>query len=269
MEIKTKVQCPAKINLTLKIKGKRPDGFHEIESIMQTINLFDYLTISVKESDKFRIILSGTSNQIPYDEKNLVWKAVELFFDNYITSNDKKYLIEIFIEKNIPIAAGLAGGSTDAAGTLFGLNKMFNNPLSWNELSYLCSQLGSDLNLCLEGGKQKAIGRGEILERLAFEKFNLSLIKPLNLGISAGYAYKKFSEKIAQGGSERECFENDLEWAVLDDFTELKKIKELYPQSIMTGSGSTYFVIEDKFRDLDGFWIKNNLSAIDFGVQII
>ena len=75
-----KVQCPAKINLSLKIKGKRPDGFHEIESIMQTISLYDYLTIEVAENTNNSIELSGNSSQIPYDNRNLVYKAAELFF---------------------------------------------------------------------------------------------------------------------------------------------------------------------------------------------
>ena len=76
-----KVQCPAKINLTLKVTGKRPDGFHNIESIMQTISLYDYLTIDVEKSEKFEINLSGNSTEIPYNEKNLVYKAVMLFIE--------------------------------------------------------------------------------------------------------------------------------------------------------------------------------------------
>ena len=86
--MKIKVQCPAKINLTLKIVGKRPDGFHNIESIMQTIDLYDYLTIEVKQSDNFEIILSGNNPEIPYNEKNLVYKAAKLFFDTIFDKNE-------------------------------------------------------------------------------------------------------------------------------------------------------------------------------------
>ena len=125
-----KVQCPAKINLTLKVTGKRPDGFHNIESIMQTISLYDYLTIDVEKSENFEINLSGNSTEIPYNEKNLVYKAVMLFIEK---TNLSPYKINIYIDKNIPVAAGLAGGSTDAAGTLWGLNEIFNKPLSRKE----------------------------------------------------------------------------------------------------------------------------------------
>ncbi len=418
-----KIQCPAKINLTLKITGKRDDGFHNIDSVMQTINLFDYLTISIEESDHNEIVLSGTSDEIPYNEKNLVYKAAILFVESikkchpeFISGSqsemlkqvqhDKSVKITVFIEKNIPIAAGLAGGSTDAAGTLYGLNKLFGEPLSREKLHELCAQLGSDLNLCLEGGCQRTTGRGEILEPMPFEEFNVSLIKPTNLGISAKEAYTKFSEKMemfphplregvrgwgvnhryiscklkknakelrnnptpqeqklwqylrksqfanlkfrrqhpignyivdfvsfdarliieldggqhsetmeydkhrdaflhsqdfkviriwnndidkniegvlefveqslqnptpkpppARGGGVHEAFANDLEWAVIDDYKELQQIKELYPDAIMSGSGSTYFGIDITFDKLEGFWVKNNLKTIPFGVK--
>lgn len=250
-----KLQCPAKINLTLKVKGKRPDGFHNIESVMQTISLFDYLTINIEPAEKTEIILSGNSTEIPYNERNLVYKAVELF-------PMLPHRVEIYIEKNIPVSAGLAGGSTDAAGTLFGLNELLEHPLTRDELHNLCTKLGSDLNFCLEGGRQMTSGRGEILEPLEFEKFNLSLIKPKNLGISAKEAYTKFSAK--QGISN---FENDLEWAVIEDYPQLQTIKNLYPKSIMSGSGSTYFIINDEFKPLEGYKIFNNLKAIPNGIK--
>lgn len=251
-----KIQCPAKINLTLKVTGKRPDGFHNIESIMQTISLYDYLTISVEPAEKTEIILSGNSTEIPYNEKNLVYKAVELF-------PMQPHRIEIYIEKNIPVAAGLAGGSTDCAGTLFGLNELFGQPLSREQLHELCAKLGSDLNFCLEGGRQMTTGRGEVLTALEFEEFKVSLIKPKNLGISAKEAYTKFSAK--NGKSD---FENDLEWAVIDDYPQLQKIKNLYPKSMMSGSGSTYFIIDEEFKPLEGYEVFNNLKAISNGVTI-
>lgn len=259
MEIK--IQCPAKINLTLKILNKRQDGFHNLESIMQTISLYDYLTISAEPAEKFELELSGTSLEIPYNEKNLVHKASVLFIER---TNLSPHRIKIFIEKNIPVAAGLAGGSTNAAGALYGLNKLFNEPLTRTELHELCAQLGSDLNFCLEGGRQMTKGRGEILEPLEFEEFQLSLIKPENLGISAKEAYTKYSEKEKYG---RENFVNDLEWAVIDTYQELQTIKELYPRSVMSGSGSTYYIINGEFEPMKGYWIKNDLKAVPFGVK--
>ena len=107
-----KIQCPAKINLDLKITSKREDGFHNLESVMQTISLYDYLTLETSPSEKFEINLSGTSDEIPYNEKNLVHKAILLFVE---TTNLPPHKIEVFIEKNIPVSAGLAGGSTNAA----------------------------------------------------------------------------------------------------------------------------------------------------------
>ncbi len=257
-----KVQCPAKINLTLKVINKREDGFHNIESIMQTINLFDYLTISVEDNTENQILLSGNSTEIPYNEKNLIYKAGIL----YLEKNKK---ISVYIDKNIPVSAGLAGGSTNAAGMLYGLNKLFNEKLSETELHKLCAVLGSDLNFCLKGGCMMTKGRGEILEPSEYNHFTVNLIKPINLGISAKEAYTKFAQKISQENTGRENFVNDLEWAVFEDYEELKHIKNKYPKSIMTGSGSTYYSLEEKFEEETNFWVKNNLETINYGVQII
>ena len=266
--MKLKIQCPAKINLTLKVIGKREDGFHNIESVMQTISLYDYLIINTEMSEKFEITLSGNSKEIPYNEKNLVYKAVMLFIEH---TNLPPHKIEIYIDKNIPIAAGLAGGSTDAAGTLYGLNEISGSPLSKKELHTLCAQLGSDLNFCLEGGRQMTKGRGEILEKLPFEKMKISLIKPKNLGISAKEAYTKFSEKTSSHFQSkfglRNNFKNDLEWALIDDYKELQTIKNIYPASIMSGSGSTYFIIDNIFTPLEDYWIKNDLETIEEGIE--
>lgn len=262
-----KIQCPAKINLTLKVTGKRPDGFHNIESIMQTVSLYDYLTINVEPAEKFEICLSGNNTEIPYNEKNLVYKATMLFIE---TTNLTPHKIEIYIDKNIPVSAGLAGGSTNAAGTLFGLNEIFKQPLSRKELHELCAKLGSDLNFCLEGGRQMTSGRGEILDKLPFEEMKISLIKPKDLGISAKEAYTKFSDKKSNNFNsefgKREDFANDLEWALIDDYQELKEIKKSYPKSIMSGSGSTYFGIGIDFAPKDGFWIANDLKATEIGI---
>jgi len=278
-----KVKCPAKINLTLEILNKREDGFHNIQSIMQTIDLFDILTISVEKSENFEIKLSGTSDEIPYDEKNLVYKAAELFFAKCKNVKIQNAKCNIFIEKNIPVAAGLAGGSTDAAGTLWGLNEIFDRPLSKKELHELCAQLGSDLNFCLEGGCQLTTRRGEILEPLNFCEFNLSLIKPKDLGISAKEAYTKFSQlekkpnldmttKLVEALKSGDCdieeyLHNNLEIAIIDDYWELQQIKIEYPEALMSGSGSTFFILEQNFKDFDEkFWIKIDLKSIPHGV---
>ncbi len=288
MEIK--VKCPAKVNLTLEILNKREDGFHNIQSVMQTIDLFDILTIKVEKSEKFEINLSGTSDEIPYDERNLVHKAVLLFMKSLDARGEgsirQSKAISVHIEKNIPISAGLAGGSTDAAGVLWGLNKLFNNPFPKEELHALCAHLGSDLNFCLEGGCQLATSRGEILEKLPFYEFELSLIKPKNVGISAKEAYTKFTalenkpnlnmtkelvETLKSGEADVDDIDyslhNDLELALIEDYEEFRAIKMEYPEAIMSGSGSTFFMLTHEFKDFDDtFWIKPNLKFIPYGV---
>lgn len=265
MQKTIRIQCPAKINLNLKVTGKRSDGFHNIDSVMQTINLFDYLTITVEENScGNKIILSGNSDEIPYNEKNLVCKATELFL---FQTGLKDFTFNIYIEKNIPVAAGLAGGSTDAAGTIYGLNKLFDDCLSEGQLHQLCAKLGSDLNVCLQGGRIRATGRGEIIENLPFENFKVSLIKPMNLGISAKEAYTKFSLKTTD--ETKNDFVNDLEWAIIDDYKELKYIKSTYPNSVMTGSGSTFFAVNSIFKIQANYWVKNELRAIPYGVAVV
>lgn len=281
MKNSVKVKCPAKINLTLEIVNKREDGFHNIKSIMQMISLYDYLTITIKEADINKIYLDGTSKEIPYDERNLVYKAIDLFFKEAGFNNLE---IEVFIEKNIPISAGLAGGSTNASGVIWGLNyllKIFDD----DKLNEICAKLGSDLNVCLNGGCVLATSRGEITQKLQNIESQVSLIKPKNLGISAGEAYKRYSQKefkpqnnmtekmltaIHNGKKIEPYLYNDLEYAVFDVYSELQTIKEAYPNSIMSGSGSTYFVLEnlDNSKLDDSFEFINNLKFIPNGVSL-
>lgn len=276
-----KVKCPAKINLTLEIVNKREDGFHNIKSIMQTISLYDYLTIKTEEAENLSINLSGTSEEIPYNEKNLVYKAADLFVKESGIKNTK---LDIHIKKNIPVAAGLAGGSTDAAGTLYGLNhltKHFDN----KKLNELCAKLGSDLNVCLNGGCVLATSRGEITEPLNFIESDVTLIKPRKLGISAKEAYTKYSlkqnkpkfnytEKMIKAINNNSDIQgflyNDLEYAVFNDYSELQMIKTFYPNSVMSGSGSTYFILDNIEQNLlgDDFLIINNLKFINDGVSL-
>ena len=171
--MKIKIKAPAKLNLSLKVGKKRPDGFHPIESIMQSINLCDHITITLNKSEK--ITLSGNSNIISYDEKNLVWRAIEAYFEEL---GEMMFGIDAFIEKNIPTEAGLAGGSTDAAATILGLNVLLNEPFSKEELHKICATLGSDINFCLEGGTKKCLGSGEILEIAEVWPKSYSLIQP-------------------------------------------------------------------------------------------
>ncbi len=278
------IKCPAKINLTLEVLNKREDGFHNIKSIMQMIDLYDTLRISVVESEEKanKIILEGNSEEIPYNEKNLVFMAADLFMRETGITNKE---INIYIDKKIPVSAGLAGGSTDAAGTIFGLNEVFKKTLAKEKLHELCSKLGSDLNVCLEGGCVLATSRGEKILKLKSISYPVTIIKPKNLGISAKEAYTKYSQKehkpkLGMTDKMLKALENeediskylynDLEYAVFDDYQELRTIKAIYPDSIMSGSGSAYFVLQD-VSDINlnrtEFQIISGLKFINQGVM--
>lgn len=273
-----KAAAPAKINLTLEVLGKREDGFHDIKSIMQAISLFDYLTFDIDASDNNEIILLGNSSQIPYDEKNLVYKAI----DKYLSKAELNgYKIKVYIEKNIPVEAGLAGGSTDAAAAFYALNTIFKK-LNKNEIEQLCATLGSDLNFCLNGGTALCTGRGENTQRLKTSDSFVTLIKPLGLGISAKEAYTKFSclmdksipnntDKMAVNYNKNLLY-NSLEKAVINDYPQLQHIKRILPDSIMSGSGPTFFLTEKHCPsefDSKEFLVIENLKFISDGVKII
>ena len=218
-----KVKAPAKINLTLEVLNKREDGFHDIRSIMQTVSLYDYLTFSVDETEGIQIELSGNSEEIPYDEKNLIYKAALKYLEKAEISNVK---INCFLEKNIPVEAGLAGGSTDAAATLFALNRLYDNKLSQEEIMSLCAEIGSDVPFCYRGGCAICTSRGEKIRPIPFVEMSVSLVKAKNYKISAKEAYDEFdmSERkeyrdyteelvklIIRGGFDENLLHNDLE----------------------------------------------------------
>ena len=279
---KIKVKTPAKINLTLEVLNKRKDGFHNIQSVMHTINLYDYLSFEICKSKYTEINLNGNSSLIPYDSSNLVYKAAVKFFESAKISDVK---LDVYIEKNIPIAAGLAGGSTNAAGTFFALNKLFNNILSDEDVDSLCASLGSDLNFCLKGGCCLCTSRGEIIEKLPPHIMNVSLIKPKNLGISAKEAYMLFSQlqdksnpdntnklkaMLLKGEFDESLLYNSLEYALFPKYEQLRFIKEQLQGSLMSGSGSTFFVLDEKIDanfDKTKYDIFENLMTIKTGVE--
>lgn len=275
-----KIKTPAKINLSLDIIGKREDGYHEIRSIMQMINLYDYLTFDIEEAQENQIILSGNNDKIPYNDKNIIYKAIEQFIK---ISKVPPHIYKVYIEKNIPTEAGLAGGSSNAAGTLIALNSYFNDILDSADLHEICGSLGSDLNVILTGGCVLATGRGEKVQSLPFHEYPVSLIKP-NIGISAKEGYKCYSEllikpkndntdkiiKLLKNGQDiRKFISNDMEAGVFDKYKELRYIKKINPDSVMSGSGSTYFQLYSTINKIDGYWYKENLKTIPTGCEFI
>ena len=161
------IKSPAKINLHLEVIGKREDGFHELAMIMQNIDLSDYLEFQINNEGLIK--LDSDCNDLSLSSDNLIVKSANLLRKKSNTD----YGVNIFLRKNIPIGAGLAGGSSNAAATLIGLNRLWNLSLDKKKLCSLASTLGSDIPFFINGGIQLCFGRGEILEKL---ESNLSLI---------------------------------------------------------------------------------------------
>ena len=152
-----KIKTPAKINLALDVTGKREDGYHTLETIFQTVSLYDIITVTMANNDK--IFITSNTNRVPRNEKNIAWKAVEAF----CSYTGKKVGVHIHIEKRIPSQAGLGGGSSDGAAVLFALNRLTNAGLSRYELCKIGIKLGADVPFFFFGGTAYASGIGEKL----------------------------------------------------------------------------------------------------------
>ena len=176
------VKTAAKLNLSLDITGRLPDGFHEISTVMQTVGVYDYLTMTQIEEG---IELSGNLPYLPYNAKNLVYKAAAAFYARI----GQKPGLRVRIQKHIPVQAGLGGGSGNAAGVLAGLNAMYGSPLSEEELSALAGTLGADVPFFLTGGTVLCRGRGEQMEKLPDLPDCAFVICKGGLGISTKAAY--------------------------------------------------------------------------------
>lgn len=165
------VNAPAKVNLTLDVKYKRTDGYHELETIMHQIDLCDRLVLEQSRE----IIVDSNSPQIPRGKDNLAYRAAAEFMVKF----GIKEGVKVFIEKTIPVGAGLAGGSTDAAAVISGLNRLYDLGADLDDLMPIAASLGSDVPFCLQGGTALATGRGEILRPVnPAHALTLVLVKP-------------------------------------------------------------------------------------------
>lgn len=172
----------AKINLVLDVLGKRDDGYHEVSMVMQSINLYDVVKLTIKDKG---INLSCNNPDVPLDESNLAYKAVLLYREKTGFPSG----LEIHIDKEIPVAAGLAGGSGNGAAVLLGLNSLNSNPITLKELMDLGAALGSDVPFCIYGQTALATGRGEKLEALPnCPELWMVLVKP-QFGVSTAKVY--------------------------------------------------------------------------------
>lgn len=256
---KIKLLAPAKINIGLIVKEKLPSGYHLIETIMVPIKLFDILTISKKEKG---IYFNTNSTRIPMDKNNLVMKAAMLFFK----ATKIKGGAEIYLQKKIPIKAGLGGGSSDAAHTLLGLNRIYGDILSLKQLCKLAINIGMDVPFFLYETPCYATGQGEILRPIILSKLYVILYIP-NYGISTKWAYDKINAGLTDDNFslnilKKKLIQNDLlginglvsntfESVVFTQYPDLLKIKNSFLANNayaagLSGSGSAIFGIFDK-----------------------
>ncbi len=259
---KIEIDAHAKINLSLDVLKRREDGYHELEMIMQQLALKDVITIAERNSG---FTLDSNSTDIPLDSSNLVYKVYNILAEKF---NIKKG-IHIYIEKNIPVAGGLAGGSTDAAAVLKGLNTLWQLNLSEEQLMDIGLRVGADVPYCIMGGTALARGIGEKLTKLNSFSDRLILIANPGFNVSTAYVYnnlkldkitgrpqtKVMLEHIENGDTELVAKEmkNVLETVTIEEQPILNKIKEQMLMhgalgSLMSGSGPTIFGI---FKDIN------------------
>lgn len=228
---------PAKLNLSFRVLRKREDGYHDISSLFQAISLGDTLSISIDANDSF----TCSNSELPLDSSNLVIKALHLFRKKTALN----FSVRIHLEKNIPMEAGLGGGSSNAATTLWGLNKLLGNPVSEKELAVWGSELGSDVPFFFSTGTAMCRGRGEIVESTTLvEPFSAYLAKPpYGLSTPKVYGAINYDELTA-----KELYQNDLEKPAFRLRPELKHFKQNlmnlgFSKVCMTGSGTSFFCL--------------------------
>ena len=251
----------AKINLTLDVRYKRSDGYHELESVMQTVDLSDYITLIPRNDGELSLTVNIPF--LPVDERNLAYKAAQVMRQLY----GIKKGVHIDIDKRIPVAAGLAGGSSDAAAVLRGLNRLWQLDLPMSEISAVGARVGSDVPFCLYGGTAIVRGRGERVEPLPLQPaFWVVLAKPpITVSTAEVYADLRLDEDVQhpraqamiaalqEGSLQRvaDAAGNVLESVTLARFPEIEKIKDQVSRlgaafSLMSGSGPTVFGLTDK-----------------------
>lgn len=264
-----RVKARSKINLSLDIKGLMDNGYHEVEMIMQSINLYDRIFIT-KKQDGFS--MSSSSSDVPLDGRNIIYKTWALMKERFMIESG----IDVFLEKNIPIAAGMAGGSADSAAMIMGINELFDLKLNLDDMKQISYELGSDIAFCFEGGTQLATGRGIDLEKLPnmTDEYRLLICKP-NAFVSTKKVYKKYDSITDQIDIKNKpnnetlikaLKENDSEKIFISmgnvlepvtstfvkDIDKIKKTMKKYGafSSMMTGSGPTVFGFFKDYNDI-------------------
>lgn len=261
-----------KVNLGLDVIGKRPNGYHDVRMIMQTVQLFDRLMMEKIKEDK--IELTTNLSYVPCNEQNLVYKAIDLMKKEF----QIKEGVRVHLEKHIPVSAGMAGGSTDCASALYGMNRMFSLGLSIKQLMELGVRLGADVPYCILRGTALSEGIGEVLTRLPAMPDCYFLIAKPSISVSTKFVYenlkideitkhpdidgmiKALKEKDLEGVANR--LENVLETVTIKYHPIIAQIKQFMLDSgamsaLMSGSGPTIFGIYNNLETA-----KNALFAL-------
>lgn len=254
----------AKVNLTLDVLGKREDGYHDLQSVMQTISLRDDIEIDVGTGKPWKLLCSR--EDIPADETNLAWKAAKVYCD--VMKKDPNGL-EIRITKRIPSEAGLGGGSADAAAVLRALNRHYGDPLSIMALAELGAQVGSDVPFCTVGGTAMVEGRGERLRKLPDMPDCVFVVCKPDFSVSTPELYRKIDDKVIAKRPDNRAMEsailagdlgkvaenlcNVFDPVVTEEHLELNYIKSIFNSygsvgQQMTGSGSAVYCLVSEFE---------------------
>ncbi len=271
-----KLLAPAKINLYLEILGDRPDGYHELLMILQSIDLADHLEIRANSTNQMRFFCQHP--EVPNDAQNLAYRAADLMAQNFPKAFANFGGVDIHLDKRIPVAAGLAGGSTDGSAVLVGINLLWELGLTLPELQTLAAQLGSDLPFCIAGGTAIASGRGEMLDPLQdVDNLWVVLAKYRHIAVSTPWAYQTYRQQFGQqylqdtearqqrthqvhsgplvqailhknGREIAQHLRNDLEKVVLPAHPQVAHLRQTLAQSgglatMMSGSGPTVFTL--------------------------
>ena len=287
----------AKVNLSLDIVGFREDGYHLVRMVMQSLDIYDELEFRKLDTPEIRVFLKNeeavqkraamadgadasgepTLGSVPLDENNLIYKVAKLLFDKYIWKKSPDLGVEITLSKNIPIAAGMAGGSSDAAATFRGMNELFELNLMDKELMEMATPLGADIPYCIMGGTALSEGIGEVLTRLPNLPECTFLVAKPPISVSTGEAYGGYDGVIAEYEKDPKSFRdfhhpdvdgqvdqiyagnlkgvadrfgNVLEYVTAKNHPEIKELEQIMKDggainSVMSGSGPTVFAIFD------------------------
>lgn len=248
------IKAPAKINARLEITGKRADGYHDLFSIMIPVELFDHIDIKINVSGQISLKSSGFL--VPDDPSNLVYRAAKLFFNR---AKIKENGVEIVLNKKIPVAAGLGGGSSDAASTLLALNELHSLPITENDLLQLALSLGADVPFFIRSEPSIATGIGEILEPIDnWPQFWYLLITP-RVEISTAWVYQNYKMELTSNEYDyirkslkngdiviKDILKNDLEKVTCTSFPLISALKRRIMDAgaegaMMSGSGPSVF----------------------------